>query len=76
MRILNSVFEIIEPALVKAVSRVWLVSGPLAEAANSAMADNQILAGTFVDQLVLVGERWFTSCREGSIELKYGRPDA
>jgi hypothetical protein len=72
----NSVFKIIEPALVKVISRVWLVSGPPAEAQNAVIAGNQLLAGTFIDQLVLVDDRWFTSRRDGSIELKYGKPDA
>jgi hypothetical protein len=70
----NSIFEIVEPALVKVVSRVWLVAGPPAEAGKAVIADSQLLAGTFIDQLVLVDDRWFTSLRNGSIELKYGKP--
>ncbi|MEJ2454050.1 MAG: nuclear transport factor 2 family protein [Candidatus Thiodiazotropha sp.] len=69
----NSVFEIAEPTLVKVVSRVWLVSAPKGEADGAAIADSPLLAGTFVDELVHDGDRWLISCRDGSVEVKFGQ---
>ncbi len=68
----NSVFEIVEPALVKVVSRVWLVSAPKGEADGAAISDSPLLAGTFVDELIHDGDQWLTARRDGSVEVKFG----
>ncbi len=68
----NSVFEIVTVDFVKAVSRVWLVSGPKQETDSPVSSDSQLLAGTFVDELVWDGDQWLTSRRDGSVEVKFG----
>jgi hypothetical protein len=68
----NSVFDLVEADFVRVVSRVWLVSGPQSETHGAVISDSQLLAGTFIDELVHDGDRWLTSRRDGSVELKFG----
>ena len=67
----NSVFDVQSPLLVRATSRVLLISGE-ADQVHPAMAHRKLLAGTFIDDLAMVGGEWLIRRRVGSIELAYG----
>jgi ketosteroid isomerase-like protein len=69
--IANSVFEVQAADKVIAHSRVWLISGETS--AQLVIANNKLLVGSFIDQLVYVDNKWLIQRRHGSIELQYGQ---
>jgi len=67
----NTFFDVQSEHRVVATSRVWLISGP-DSATHPVLAEQKILAGSFIDTLVNTGGQWLIQLRRGSIELKYG----
>jgi ketosteroid isomerase-like protein len=68
--IVNSVFTITAQDEVTAVSRVWLISGPVDET-SPVVANTPLLIGSFTDQIKRQGNQWLVAHRDGSIEMKF-----
>lgn len=64
----NTVFDIESPSKVIAHSQVWLMTGEQATE-KPVKADPKILAGNFIDTLVLHNENWYFASRKGGMDL-------
>ena len=66
----NICFDIHAAGQITASSKVLLVTGSISEQLP-VIADENILVGSFVDQLVQIDDQWLIQQRKGRIELKY-----
>ncbi|WP_417320257.1 nuclear transport factor 2 family protein [Emcibacter sp.] len=66
----NCLFDIKEPDLVHAHSRVLLMSAEPGEDAPL-QTNTPILVGSFSDQLAKIDGRWLIRKRQGSVDIKY-----